>query len=198
MARQGDYIPIGGRVSSSLAVKGGRESRLVREEDEDENDLSDEGQDRETSGGTVNMDFRENIHRQRQATRESFLRCEEGSEEESARSNSDTECNIRRKEKTDEDENEEDRWETEQISRGVLLSQVGKLMLMLRFSFLLYSVQFSVFSLEKKNMKRKMKKYFWEFFFSNLFIFHNFKKKTYLLDELILNKCPSKGLNKKI
>lgn len=62
------------------------------------------------------MNYREKAYQERQLTRNNFLAYEQGSDEDKG--------SIE-----DEEEDEEDRWEKEQIKKGVLISQVGKKLL---------------------------------------------------------------------
>ncbi|CAF0932359.1 unnamed protein product [Brachionus calyciflorus] len=101
MARQGDYIPIGRQTN----IKG--RSTLVRE---DEEDLSEDEHGVTVSDSRLTMNFIETSHKERLMTRNNFLAYEQGSDDEK---------------KSDLSEDELERWEKEQIKKGVQISQLS-------------------------------------------------------------------------
>jgi GC-rich sequence DNA-binding factor len=109
MARQGgdDYI------SLTSSNRPNRSKKLS----EDESDLSEVDEDESKA---LNMNYKENIHRERQKTRDEFLAYEEGSDADDDDVKKQVVTEGRR-----QDSEEEDDWEKEQINRGVLLLQVG-------------------------------------------------------------------------
>lgn len=91
---------------------------FIREEDDDD------GSDEEA---VVSLNYKVKAGNERQRDRDAFLAYENGSDEEAPIEDN----NIKYRgaggdSMSEEDENEEERWEKEQIRKGVQISQVGK------------------------------------------------------------------------
>ncbi|RMZ96909.1 PAX3- and PAX7-binding [Brachionus plicatilis] len=99
MARQGDFIPI----ERSKPASG--KSTLVKEEEED---LSEDEHGVIQKNSRLNMNYREEYRKERHMTRSNFLAFEQGSDDDN---------------ESDFSEDELERWEKEQIKKGVQISQ---------------------------------------------------------------------------
>jgi hypothetical protein len=93
---------------------------LFYREDDDEDGSDDEA--------VVSLNYKAQATNQRQRDRDAFLAYEHGSDEETENRVEDKNIKYRGTDSMSEedDENEEERWEKEQIRKGVQISQVGK------------------------------------------------------------------------